>query len=225
MIPRSKIVGDSQNSKKPTIMQLAINEIKTFKSAKSAKAYRVTDISNDYCESGELLKDDISPNEIKYTYNNCLQSGYYYNGVIIRKKSGNKLEVKYDEDFTVKAEDSSSNLYINGGSEIVLEDLGSSKYKIELNIVYSADGKRVGFKDVEFVYNDNEKSMYQTKGRVYLNDLQEYALFDGNYDMRYTPLVYDEDNTIVSGEFYYRFRGANLHIVIDDGVATYSWSR
>jgi len=224
MIPRSKVVGDTQNSKEPTIMHLAIKEIKTLKSAKTAKAYRVTDISDDYCEEGELLKDDISSNEIKYTYNNCLQNGYYYDGVIVRKvnRASNRLEIKY-EDFRVDSEYGNSSLFIKGGSKIVLEDLGSNRYKIELNIVYSANKKRAGFKDVVFIYNDNEKSMYQTKGRVYLNDLQEYAEFDDRYDMSNTPLLYDEDNNIYSGEFYYKFRGWDLHVIIDDGVTTYSW--
>jgi len=224
MIPRSKMVDDSKEHKKQTIMQLAINEIKTLKSVKSVKAYRVTDISDDYCDSGELLKDEMDSNEIKYTYNNCLQNGYYYDGVIIRKKNGNKLEIIYDEDFKVDSEYSNS-LFIRDSSKIVLEDLGSSRYKIELNIIYSTDGKRAGFKDVVFIYNDIDKSMYQTRGRVYLNDLQEYSEYDENYNMRYTPLIYNDDNTIISGEFYYRFRGAYLHVVIDDGVITYSWNR
>jgi len=172
-----------------------------------------------------IAKDDMGSSGIKYTYNSCLQNGYYYDGVIIRKKSGDRLEIKYDEDFKVDSEYGNSSLFIKGGSKIVLEEIGSNRYKIELNIVYSADGKRAGFEDVVFIYNDSDNSMYQTKGRVYLNDLQEYAQFDENYNMRYTPLVYDDDNSVISGEFYYRFRGAYLHVVIDDGVATYSWSR
>jgi len=220
IIPDYKIVGNSKGLKKPTLMQLAINEIKAFKYRNSTKAYRV---SRDYCERGELYIDDDYYDGIKYTYDNCLHKGYYYDGIIIRKKSGSRLEIRYDSDFKVKSRYGSGYLIIRDESEIILTDTFFDKYKIELNIVTRSNGDENGLKDAEFIYDDIQNSMYQTKGIIYLNDLQEYAKFDTSHSTRDTPLVYDEDNNIVSGEFYYIFKDADLHVIIDDGDVEYDW--
>jgi len=41
--------------------------------------------------------------------------------------------------------------------------------------------------------------------------------------MSTTPLVYDENNNIVDGEFYFNYKNYKLHVIISDGVVDYEW--
>ncbi len=64
--------------------------------------------------------------------------------------------------------------------------------------------------------------MYQTDGNIYIDNLQEYVVFDKNYNMQYTPFVYS-DGTIIDGEAHYKMRGTTLIITVNNGEAAYDY--
>jgi len=209
IIPKSRLIAKKKGL---SIFKIAIKELDTFKSNKRSRLLNK-------CEEGSLNYITLNEYENKYEYRNCLQNGYYYNGDIIKKRVGNILEVKYITDFTIKNSDTYLKVY--KGSSIRLENSGN--YKITLNLVTYQNGKKRGFRNFEFIYNKNDNSIYYTQGFVYLNDLNEYAIYDDSYDMSATPLIYNENNDIEYGEFYFLFKNYRLHVTIDDGVVDYEW--
>jgi hypothetical protein len=69
--------------------------------------------------------------------------------------------------------------------------------------------------------------MYQTKGRIYIDNLASYVTYDTTYDMSKTPFVFNKNGTIKNddGEARYNMSGNGKVKIIasqeDDGVKIY----
>ncbi len=213
------------DSKKFTILNLLLNNVKEFnKNSDLSKHSRLTDES-EYCDSGSLYKDTLSNGAVEYRYNNCTQGDFNFNGTVRKHIYNNKLDVNYITDFTVQDLNSDDTIVVKKDSSISLEKLSSGDFRIRLNLITTENGKSSGFENVVFILNfDKETSsgtMYQSSGNIYINNLQEYVKWDSSYNMKNTPLVYD-NGTITDGEAHYIMRDATLAIYANgDGTATY----
>lgn len=210
------------DSKKMTILNLVLDNVKEFKKNQSTlKNNRVTDES-DYCDSGSLYKETLNDGTVEFRYDNCTHEGLKYDGIIQKHRYSNKLDINYVTDFIVKDLYDGTTIVVKKESSISLVELDSGDFKITLNLVTAQNGKSSGFENVVFIYNASEATMYQRAGNIYINNLQDYVAYDNSYRMKYTPLVYSDDGTIIDGEAHYIMRGATLIIRVDeDGIANY----
>ncbi len=215
IIPSDKLL---KNKKHFTVMNLILQELNRIKKDNLSKSKKLTDYSYE-CESGHLYEDKKGITT-EYRYHECVIDEYEYNGRIIKKEYSNVLEIEYKTDFTIKS--GYESIKVAQGSKIKLEKLNSNKFKITLNLITVQNGKTNGFENAVFIFDKSENSMYQTTGRIYINNLQEYVEYDSSYNMKYTPFIYDDGDNLIDGEVHYLMRGAKLVIYIEDGVANYS---
>ena len=76
---------------------------------------------------------------------------------------------------------------------------------------------KFGQQNCEYFISDKDyqEELYQTKGRIYINNLESYVDYDTSYDMSVTPFVFNYSG-VVSGEGrYIMANGANLKVFHD----------
>ncbi len=221
IVPRNKITGKSA---KMSVLKLAISELKEFRKSSSLKKSNKVIDQSDYCESGRLYRDELSDGSIDFEYQNCSRNGFRYDGTVNKHRYGNKLDITYKSSFEIKNESDNSTILVKKDSKISLEQIGDNEFKIYLNLITTQDGKSNGFEHTVFIYegDSNNATMYQTDGNIYIDNLQEYVVFDKNYNMQYTPFVYS-DGTIIDGEAHYKMRGTTLIITVNNGEAAFDY--
>jgi hypothetical protein len=107
------------------------------------------------------------------------------------------------------------------------------KYSLDITMLATDNNKKYGLQDCKYYFyetgenEDNEVKMYQTKGRVYINNLASYVTYDTTYDMSKTPFVFNKNGTLKNdnGEARYNMSGNGKVKIIaskeDGGVKTY----
>ena len=228
--PSLKLVN-SKHKRVQSLLSLELAQLQMVNSKvnRPSRLQRVVDDSGScsnggtYYKSGELTK--ANGGEVEYQYNNCQIGDTVYDG-IMRVKATNydydlnkfrKIEINYVTDFKTTYYDSSYT--IKDGSKITTELLDTNYIKVLSNIVSSSSKGLRGFRDVEFIIDKFTQgtTLYQTKGRIYINNLQDFVEYDSSYDMSQSPLEYDNSGSVVNGEAYYRMRGGYLDILVRDG--------
>lgn len=96
-------------------------------------------------------------------------------------------------------------------------------YKLSISI-QTTDGIEVfGLENVVFYYDERnypDMEMYQTSGKIYIDNLTAYVEYDTTYDMSVTPFVY-LNSVLTTGEArYIMAHGAKMKIVIVNGIVT-----
>jgi len=233
-------VLDNTKSSKKALSALVLSQLDMVKSKispkRSHKRAKIIDedgvCSNggSYYKHGEITKE--YGGEVEYEYNNCKIGGVLYDGKMLVKASDydyyneefTKIDIEYKSDFYT---DDGEQYTIKKGSTISTTLLDNGNYEVKSTIVSRKDGKTKGFKDVVFVIKSysNFTYLYQTSGRIYINNLREYVVLDDDYDMSDTPFKYDNTNSLKSGEARYLMRGGKLKISIENGEAYVSINR
>ena len=229
--------ADNKKSKNNSLAAFALSQLKMVKeklpnnSMKSMKVIQDNGECNNggrYYKNGEITK--ANGGEVEYEYRNCrLDNGITYDGIMKVKASNYdydreefaKLDITYSTDFTVS--DSSGRYVILEGSTISTQLLDDGYIKVKTTIVSSKNGEKSGFKDVTFIIESYDEGtlLYQTTGRIYINNLNEYVELDKSYDTSETPLEFDSSNSVQNGEVHYLMRSAILKIVIENGELDY----
>jgi len=103
-------------------------------------------------------------------------------------------------------------------------------YSLDITMLATDGDKKYGLQDCSYRLNEaneNEVAMYQTKGRIYIDNLASYVTYDTTYDMSKTPFVFNKNGTIKNddGEARYNMSGNGKIKIIasqeDGGVKTY----
>ena len=234
--PSLRVVSANSSIKKKnsSLATFEISQLKLVKSKienKNMKAMKVIKDSGEcsnggrYYKNGEITK--AYGGEVEYEYRNCkTDDGDIYDGTIKVKASNydydkeefRNIDIKYSTDFSV--EDNSGRYTILKGSTISTKLLDDGRIEVKTTIVSSKNGEKSGFKDVTFIiesYNEGTL-LYQTTGRIYINNLREYVALDRSYDTSETPLEFDSSNSVQNGEVHYLMKSRVLKIIIENGV-------
>ena len=140
-----------------------------------------------------------------------------------------KISVKYLTDFKLKDLGGSSVITIlkNGFQNMDISKYDSSgeieNFKMFMTVQATNGSKKYGQKDTLFYVSKrgNQTVLYQTKGRVYIDNLASYVDYDTSYDMSKTPFVFVDK--LESGESRFNMLGkGKVKIIIEyNEVKTY----
>jgi len=228
--------NDTQNSN----LMLALGDIyKTLDDITVGTGMTTKEVaSGSYeCPSGGSYQYSASGSEsdaiFSVDYNSCDIYGILYDGSIsIHSQSYDETTstFKYSEtefltDFDIQL--NGQNMKIYKGGTMDMEVLSSDSYgnvdkiKLGINMITAVDDEKGGQKDASYIIetiDSYRSSIYQTTGRIYINNLESYVDYDTSYDMSQTPFVF-YNNVLESGEAYYDMNGGKLKIKVESNQA------
>lgn len=206
------------------------------------KSYSLNEVINETenCSGGGTISAQGNENvgDSAYatvSFDNCIENNIKMNGkmYITANNYDNNVDeyknynIDFTTDFTAINLSDNSTLNVKKGSNISeqvidFDEYESPKdYKVLETIQGTYDGKSFGEKDCEFYATLNQSNgklkIYQTKGRVYIDNLASYVDYDANYDMSKTPFVYNlYDYSLESGEARYNMaNNGKVKIVVE----------
>ena len=203
------------------------------------------------CSNGGSIVNEITSNfpqeaTMTQTFNQCSE-GFYQglrnvviNGKVYQKFSNfdsqiedyKTTKVTFLSDLTIKDASSDKTIILYKDSyfeDNTLEfdnDGEPKKYTVKATIKASDGLKQYGEKDAFYYFteNDSEISIYQTKGRIYIDNLTSYVDYDTSYNMSQIPFIFSSDfSTLKSGEARYNManNGKVKIIAQNNNVVTY----
>jgi len=172
---------------------------------------------------------------INIRYNQCTYSDITMNG---------SAEIKYSnyddfyENYTVTSTRYTSNFSITRGSfyttifrgstftsSVVLSsiegDNEAEQYQLSLTTISEANGEKSGQEGSIYFFN-NQGEMYQTAGKIYINNLTSYVTYNTSYDMSQTPFVFNYNGELTSGEARYLMANGGKVIIGADSYGVYT---
>lgn len=96
-------------------------------------------------------------------------------------------------------------------------------YKVSVSM-QATDGTNIsGIENAVYYYDETnwpDMEMYQTAGKIYIDNLASYVEYDTTYDMSVTPFIF-LSGVLTSGEVHYNMAdGGKMKIVIVGGLVT-----
>ena len=162
------------------------------------------------CESGYVKFDgdgDDSGGTATEDFHNCKLNGATINGkvkVTFKAQNGDMTYVKLNimTNLTTKAAGLSETLY--AGSTIEFTNIKDNSMDETSTIKIKINDDTYGQKNAKWHYSFgyDDTSAYQTQGEVYFKNATEYVTYDKSYNMKNTPIKYDESH-VYSGEAHY----------------------
>lgn len=191
------------------------------------------------CSDGGRLSysgsgDKTNGVSVTYTADNCSDGVLVTNGSVLVVASNydsstgsfKNYRLQFTTDYSVSnlADDLFVKILQNSTMGIdvtAFDDFGDMKdYKVSETLQATNGSDTYGLEDALFVYyqGDSSLQMYQTKGRVYINNLTAYVDYDRGYDMSLNPFVFSGDGyRLQSGAAVYRMQNdAKLEVIIED---------
>ena len=157
-------------------------------------------------------------------FNSCVEGSLTMNGslvetIVISNGDLSKLDLKFTTDFTQSS--ASSTLSITSGSYLNFEMKDSTHGKMTTSMIATDGTQKYGMKDAVYYLDfTSNTSIYQTQGRIYINNLASYVDYDTSYDMSQTPFVYTSTG-LQSGEAHYIMaNNGKVKIIAQSGVST-----
>ena len=194
------------------------------------------------CSGGGTLSyngnvDESNGGSVTVTANNCNEGEVKINGSIYLTVGNYDSNadafkddtVKFTTDFTVTNLSDNSVEKISKNSYMAInvttfDNYGSIKdFKLSISLQATDGSESYGVQDGIYYFktDNNDLTMYQTSGKVYINNLASYVNYDTNYDMSKTPFVFSTYyGTPKSGEARYNMaNGGKVKIVAESNVA------
>ena len=191
------------------------------------------------CSNGGTIHSSGSGSEttggtITTTFTNCNTYGVTINGSMLSRIYN--YNSKYDEfenidtsfltDTSVKSNEVSTIIYANSTSNTkttAFSDNQSLKnMQMKISAISESNGKKSGQNNAMYYFNNlnsSSPSMYQTQGKVYINNLASFVTYDTNYNMSQTPFVFNS-SSLTSGEARYNMaNGGKVKIVVESNKA------
>ncbi|MCB4744762.1 MAG: hypothetical protein LGB07_03800, partial [Sulfurovum sp.] len=171
---------------------------------------------------------------LTYAANNCVEGNMKLNGHVHITVSNLDENSKNFKDYTIRyiTDFTATDLYENSSEKISPDshmEIHVTKFKISGEIEEYTLGTSIqatkgtefyGLKDCIFQVketNDTEE-MYQTTGKVYIDNLDLYVEYDTSYDMSKTPFVFNKDTgELLSGKAIYKMDGNGKVKVVVEG--------
>jgi len=166
-------------------------------------------------------------------FNSCDNDGVVLNGRVLTTMSNynqtfgdyTTITTEYLSDVTASSSEFTAKIY-KGTTEIVqISNINgydsANTLKMELSAISEVNAKKSGQEGAiyYFDFSSSQPKMYQTAGKIYINNLEAYVDYDTSYDMSKTPFVFGNYG-LESGEARYIMAdGAKVKIVAESGVA------
>jgi hypothetical protein len=190
---------------------------------------------------------DTAGGTLTMSFNQCNEGAGIINGSIYASISNydanvddyKDMSIKFTSDFTMTTGSTvakiSQNSYMN--VNVLTFNYGSkATFKLAMSIQATDGTIYFGQKDSIYYFSTDgyNTQMYQTQGKVYINNLVSYVDYDTSYDMSQTPFVFN-GSSITSGEARYKMSGSGkVKIIVQsnnpityidaDGDGTYELS-
>lgn len=173
--------------------------------------------------------NDIDGGTITMTFNQCNEYGTTIDGKIFTTMSNYnstyddyaKIDVKYLSDLTVSTTELSAKILKNSTENLEM-NFETSTMKMKISAISEINGIKNGQQNAVYYFDlssSSNISMYQTAGKVFIDDLASYVTYDTSYDMSDTPFVFSGSG-LDSGEAHYIMaNGGNVKIVSENGAA------
>jgi len=162
------------------------------------------------CDSGYVKVDgdgDDSGGTVTEDYHSCKIDDVTINGkvkVSLKVKNDNITYAKLNilSNLTMKASELSETLY--AGSTIEYTNIKDYSMDETSTIKIKINDDTYGQKNAKWHYSFgyDDTSAYQIQGEVYFKNVTEYVTYDKSYNMKNTPIKYDESH-VYSGEAHY----------------------
>ena len=194
----------------------------------------------DNCSGGGTISyngngDDANGGTVTITANNCIENSIKMNGSVYATignydSSADDFKdytIKYTTDFDVVADNSVIKIFKNSYEAINItkfDEYGDPQdFKLSTSLQATDGSESYGVQDGTYYckMDNNDLIMYQTSGKVYINNLASYVDYDTDYDMSQTPFVFSGYyGTLQSGEARYNMaNGGKVKIVAESNVA------
>ncbi len=166
----------------------------------------------------------------RQSYNNCNMNDMVLNGTVEGKVYNynsehdgfQNIDLQYISDVSVELKGINYKIY--SGSSEKIEVLSFSNYdsmesiKLTISAISEANGKKSGQNNAIYYFDDLDTSapaMYQTQGKIYIDNLTSFVDYDSSYDMSKTPFVFNYSG-LTSGEGRYLMaNGGKVKIVVE----------
>jgi len=171
--------------------------------------------------------DETNGANITFTFNQCSEDSEVINGSVNFSMSNydqaiddyKNMTIRFTSDFTVNEVQNQEVATIYANSYMTINITDSNKYTLLINMK-ATDGNAkyaLDYCTFHFKENDSTTEMYQTQGKVYINELSAYVEYDTSYDMSKTPFVFnDYSENPISGEIKYIMAdNAKMKIVVE----------
>ena len=232
-------VSSSNNQNIALTMKKITDTIKIIDIDKNTYSLNETINETESCPSGGTMNYSGSGSEtggatITITFDNCSQYGILMDGKILTNMSN--YNSTYDDYTTVnmtflsdfKTSGTGVDGKITNGSTTktefsdITELNEANNMKMTISAISEMNGVKTGQKDAVYYFDlssYSNPSMYQTSGKIYIDNLTSYVTYDTSYDMSQTPFVFSNSG-LNSGEARYNMTdGAKVKIVAEAGEA------
>lgn len=154
---------------------------------------------------------------ITTTFNNCNINNMTINGDFYQKfynynsehDTYQNIDTKVLTDESIKIGEISSKIYANSTWNMEVISFGNydemDSIKLKLSTISEVNSVKSGQNNAIYYFNNlhtSTPSMYQTQGKVYIDNLTSFVDYDTNYDMSKTPFV-SNGLKVISGEGRY----------------------
>jgi len=198
------------------------------------------DMGTESCSGGGTIQTSVSASLTStngaYTtvYNQCNDGDTLTNGTVEYSASLtdyandnlDSLHIYFTTDFSIRDNSSNKTANIKKNSNFTIKTLNDSKIRLDISLQATHGTDYYGQNNATYYLYDagNNSYIYQTAGRIYINNLDNYVDYDTSYDMSQTPFGYDSNGVLVSGEGHYLMAGnGKLKIKVEsaDNPVTY----
>lgn len=232
-------VNSSESSNIAFVLSDITNFVKETSSFDDIYALNETIDETENCDNGGTVRISGSGSEtnggtVIETYNNCSLDGILIDGSIegtiynynLEHDEFQNINVKFLTDTSVEINGLSSKIY--SGSSVNSEVLSFSTYdetesmKMTISAISEFNGNKSGQNNAMYYFNNlgtSTPSMYQTQGKIYIDNLTSFVDYDSSYDMSQTPFVFNYSG-LSSGEGrYIMANGGKVKIVAESNEA------
>jgi hypothetical protein len=226
---RAKEMSEAKSKANPFVLDIAKDYVKLLDN--SSKQERVI---SQACSSGSLdvsLIDETSSSKTYlYKYDNCNDGVKVINGSVelhLASKHGDLYYVQsivFKDNYSVKYPNGAKVSIANGGSiDITITGYNSSSdytFILDTTMKITQNGYSYGYDGLElhYIVSGSSTYWYQTTGIIYINNYQDYVIWDSSYDMFSTPFKVDSNGYPINGEARYIMDGGVLRIIADNGA-------
>ena len=239
----NSVESDSKLSIPLLIKKVSFSVTKNIKNS-NIENYALNETINESenCSNGGNISitgsgDESTGGTISVSYNNCIEDDIKMNGSITGTISNydssaddfKDYSINFNTDFTVSSTSDISFATIKKDSNYTMNILSfdeyenANKFKLKMSIIATDGTESYGMEDASFIFEEidySTVSMYQTEGKIYINNLTSYVDYDTSYDMSQTPFTFDSYDNILSGESRYNMsNNSKLKIIVEDNEA------
>jgi len=228
---------NSSNTQNIALTMKQLNEVLKEKVDLNYYSLNETINETESCSNGGTIKISGSGSEtggatIDMTFNNCDYYDVSLDGKITTSMSNYNstyddyanISMTFVTDFTVSTSGITAKIIQGSTTKLEYSNFTgwyeADKLKMTISAISEVNGIKTGQRDAVYYFSNltSTPSMYQTSGKIYIDNLASYVDYDTSYDMSQTPFIFNGSG-LDSGEAHYIMsNGGKLKIVVEGGA-------